>query len=397
MIINNLLNAKHKKALNLWYKSLRTILNSRPEEWEHTQFNNIFGTMEFINGFDPYIRSIINKRRTQIESYDYTLEADNDIIEFIEDNINIIYDILFNVILYAKCIVHIKQNAFSYDIKIIPPSEYFVKTDGQKTFLVEADYYDDDLIYFGNNLFDTTALTISLVPYSIAKEHCHILNYNNNIYLNGFIQTTIKPEVVNQYNASGEIPPGQTPLEAISNDLVEKVDALKETGGIISTPEGIEIIHKQIVNDQISNAYRTFRDEIKDEIEILILGQAGTTKNDDKGSYAKAKVMQEATKDVTYRDIKLLEKIVNDIINYISIKEGNFNTRKFKIKQAIDQDELYLAQVLGSIQQLNIKDNNANDLILDMKWLKENFNIPFENRGKFYLNNNNNKVNYETN
>ena len=388
-IINHLLNMKYNSGLKLWYKTLRSILNTHPQNWHYSQFNNIYGTMEFINRFDPYVRSIINKRRTQIESYDYIINGDNSLFSFIEDNINILYDILFNVILYGKCLVHIQQNTFNYDLKIISPSEYFIDYDNEKVFLVETDYIEDDFIYFGNELFDVSALTLSLVPYSIAKEHCHTLNYNNNIYLNGFIQTSIAPEVVAEYSASGQLPPGQIPLEVIGNDLVDKVDALKETGGVISTPEGIEIAHKQVVNDQVANAYKLFRDEIKDEIEILILGQAGTTRNTDRGSYAKAKVMQDATKDITYRDIKLLEKIVNDIICYISLKENNFNKIQFKIKQAVDQDELYLAQVLGSIQQLNIKDDSGSDLILDMGWLKENFNIPFENEGKIYLNSNN--------
>jgi len=376
-IISHILAGNNDKAINNFKKNLSRLFRMKPDNYLLSDFHNLYSTIKFVMNFDPFVKSIMNKRMTQITSYEYTLEGDKTITSFIDSNIDVFYNILYNTIIFGKCLVRIVQKIYGFEIEIIEPYRYYTNDD-DIIFLDDSEYTMDSLIFFGGELIDISSIGIPLVIQSLTMQNCDKLWYNNNIKLNGFIHSTISPDAQQATQASD-------PNFHIADKITEDIENLSDTGGVLSTPLGVEIQHKSIVNDSVGNSYKLYISEKKENIEIIILGQAGTTREGNKGSYAKTKIMAEAAREIEYSDVKSLQNIVSDIITWFRVVLNSKEQTTFKINIAVDQDEKYLVDVLNSLKQLNLKDEFNEPLSISSEWLKTQINIPFNNTGDLVI------------
>jgi hypothetical protein len=373
-IIDLLLVGKYEKALLAWNKNLQRIMKLECYKWSDSHFNSLYGTIDFILNKDPFIKSTANKRIFLVKSYDY--QIDPILEQFVSYNLNTLYNILYGVIFYNKCLVYIEQTISNYKLHIIPPYKYYVNN-GEIIFLNDEEYDLNTLLYFGEELFDIGMLGASIVSYSIAKEHNFSLWYNNNIYLNGFIHSSISSELAATVNDIETI-------NSISDKVVDHVSNLSHTSGVLNTPEGIEITHKDIVNTNVGASYKLYVDQIKREIEDIILARS-TQENDT--TYASEKIRYLSTLDIQFTDAKQLEYIVNNIIKKIY---GNIDrSLSFKILTALDEDELSIVQVLNGLKNLDATDANGAPLMIDSKWLSDTCRIPLKNKGLIKLSSSN--------
>lgn len=372
-IIDLLLLGNYPKAINAWKRNLQKIIKLDCSKWSFSQFNNIYSTINYILNSDPFIKGVIKKRIHLIKSYDY--QTDIYFEGFIQSNLDIFYNILYNIIFYNKCLVYIANISNSYKIQIIDADKYYVK-DGEIIFLTDDEYDINSLLYFGEELFDIGMLGLSLVIFSITKEHNYNLWYNNNIYLNGFLHSSISTELSNEINTTNNI-------NGFSDKLINELSNLPETSGLLNTPSGIEIAHKDIVNTNVGNFYQLYIEQIRKEIEDIILGRS-TQQNDT--SYASEKVRYLSTLDIQYSDIKELEKIVNNIVLKVKSISGKLDLKtEFKIVVAADEDELSSVQVLNGLNNLNAIDTKGNPLMVESEWIRDTFRIPIKNNGLIRL------------
>ena len=379
-IIDYLLSGKQEKAINLWKYHLHRIIKARPDRWTNNMLNNLYGTMEFILNFDPFVKGVVNKRLFLIKSYDYTISAHFE--GFVSRYYDVFYKILYNVVFFGKCLIKIDYGVMGYKIKIIAPQDYYVY-DGEVISLTDEKYDLKSLIYFGEELFDISAVAISVVSMSIAKEHNDSLFYNNNRYLSGFIHSRISDNVVNNIPTDPTKQDDDNLFRILSNQIVDDVSTLSEQGGVLSTPEGIEIQHKDLANQNVSNSYLQYIERKCKDIENIILGRS-TQQNDT--SYASEKIRFMSTIDIQFADIRTIENIINTIITHIKWQEGRQDiVGKFEIQSAMDEDEINIMQVLNLVRNLGAVDSKGNPLTIDIKWLSKAIGVPFENKGKLQL------------
>jgi len=85
---------------------------------------------------------------------------------------------------------------------------------------------------------------------------------------------------------------------------------LKELGRAI-VPEGVRMERQELIDYNIATSFKMFIDEMKETCEIAILGQAGTTRNDEAGSFAKAQTMQLTTDNIKWADVNVANEMMN--------------------------------------------------------------------------------------
>ena len=368
-----LLNGQHDKSINNWKRTLQRVIKSEPSTWTFNQFNSLYGTMDFVLNFDPFVKGVVNKRLFLIKAYDY--QICDSFEQFVSEQLETFYKILYNVIFFGKCLVKIEHSMLRYFITIIPPQKYYVN-EGDIIFLTDEEYNLDSLLYFGSDLFDISALALSIVPYSITKEHNYSLWYNNNIYLNGFIHSSISPELAVQ------VPQDET-IQKVADKVIEQVSDLSETSGVLYTPAGVDIQHKDVVNTNVGSSYLQYINQIRVEIENIILGRSTQQKDT---SYASEKIRFTSTTDIQFSDVKTIEHIINSVLKYIKWQQGGGELEsKFEINVAVDEDELSMIQVLNGVKNLGAVDEYGEPLSVDSKWLSETLRIPFENTGSIKL------------
>ena len=100
-IINLLLNGANERAITEWNRIIKKILSLEPKDWTYKQFNNLYGTMDFILNFDPFIKGVVNKRLFLIKSYDYTIAESYN--SFILQHYDTFFKMLYNVIYHIIC------------------------------------------------------------------------------------------------------------------------------------------------------------------------------------------------------------------------------------------------------------------------------------------------------
>lgn len=378
-ITSFLLGGEYEKAINGWKRTLQRVVKSNPENWTYNQFNSLYGAMDFILNFDPFVKGAVNKRLYLLKSYDYNITAGFETL--VEQHLSKFYDVLYNVIFFGKCLIRMERSVVGYKIKIIPPQKYYVN-EGEIIFLTSDEYNIDSLIYFGEELFDVSSLAISVINMSMKKEHNDDLWYNNHRYLSGFVHSKISTQLANDI-PTGNDNSNTDKMTSITEKVVNEVSNLSETGGVLSLPEGIEIEHKDLANPNTGNSYLQYIENKKRDIENIILGRS-TQQNDT--SYASEKIRFMSTIDIQFADIKTLEHIANTIITYIKWHTGQQNmVSKFAIQDAMDEDEINVMQVLNLVRNLGAIDDRGNPLTIDIKWLSEVLRVPFENKGKLQL------------
>lgn len=378
-IVNLLLNGHEQKAINTWNKVKQRVIRSEPSSWTYSQFNSIYGTIDYILNSDNFIKSAVNKRLYLLKAYDYTVAEEFE--RFVREQLDTFFDILYNVIFFGKCLVQMEIGINGWKIKIIPPQNYYKNEDGVFKFLTDDEYKVNTLLYFGNPLFDISAIGISVVNLAIQKDHNRVLWYNNNIYLNGFLHSTISKEVIEE--AKLESDNEDITITKIADKLVNDINNLSLTSGVLNTPDGTKISHLKTANDTAGDSYKLFIHECKTDIENVILGR-GTQQNDT--TYASEKIRYLSTSDIQFADIKTLEKVVNNILDYI--KWGTILQQvpsNFNISEAIDEDEINVLSVLNSIRNLGGVDKNDQPVMIPIDWLSKTTRIPFVNKGNLQL------------
>ena len=386
-IVSNIFEGKYTEAIKTWNTTLAKLLKSEPDTWSYTQFNNLYSTMGYILYADSFVKGVVNKRMNLLRAYDWQVQTmqkgecsvsgnAETLKTFTQNHIETLHKILYNLVFFGKCLVEVKKDnyGYNYNINIIKPQTYY-KNDGEFFFLNDDEYPLDDLIYFGDELIDISAIAISITKQSMTKEHCDSLWYNNSQYLNGYVHTMATKDTL---TALGN----EETVNSVGEKLVSDIVRLPQSGGVLHTPEGMEATHKDIVNTSIGKEYELFIKKKEREIENIIFGRS-TQENDT--TYASEKLRYENTSDIQFADILTFQQIVTTILNKVKWDYSIMEAVEFKVNVATDDDEMKLTTVLNGIKSLELKDSNGNAPEIEVEWLKKSTNIPFLNDGTFKL------------
>lgn len=380
------MSGQYDKAIETFKKAMNQVYFTE-SSYSFNDFKNFFGTVSFICKSVPFVKAIINKRMMQIRSYEYTLEGNEVLKKIIHKNEKLIYNILLELVLQGKCLCHISQFGVDWEINIIEPHRYYYDGEVGIVFIDDTDndlINRDDYIYFGESLIDISAIGGQLVVSALTMEHNRSLWYNNNLRLNGFIHSSISPEVDDGVKAVKED-------ANIGDKIVEEVSQLANFGGVLNTPSGVSIEHKSVVNTAVGGSYKQFIDEIKDDIEIMLLGNAGITRQQGVGSYAKSKVMENSTIDILHGDIITLESIVSDLIDHFVYRlDLTEPPTTFKINVSADSGMKDTVAMLSQLSSIGIRGTDGKPLQISKDWLSNQTNIEFINTDMLVLGASNN-------
>ena len=315
-------------------------------------------------------------KKTILNNIDKTayiyIVANDTIRNFVNGNLDTFYKVLYNMIFFGKCLMHIDKST-EYRISIIPPHKYYV-LDGEFIFLNDEEYNTEELIYLGEELFDVSMLALSVAKLSMVKEHNDSLWYNNNKYLNGYVHTLIKPEVIPHLGENETI-------NTVGDKMVQDIVALPENGGVLNTFEGIEAMHKDIVNTGVGTSYLQYIEKKEQSIENLILGRS-TQANDT--TYASEKIRFLNTTDIQFADVLQIQRVINTVLKREKWDFGIQHDIEFKINVAVDEDELKLITVLNGLKNLDIKDELGEPPTFETEYLRKSIGMPLLNKGKVF-------------
>lgn len=117
---------------------------------------------------DIFIKGVVNKRLYLVKAYDYSVTEH--FRQRVDDNLEHFFKMLYHLIFFGKCLINITNSVTGIKIAIIPPQDYYVDC-GEIIFLKDEEYNKNELLFLGNELFDVSALGLSIVKSSIEKEH----------------------------------------------------------------------------------------------------------------------------------------------------------------------------------------------------------------------------------
>jgi hypothetical protein len=100
----------------------------------------------------------------------------------------------------------------------------------------------------------------------------------------------------------------------VSQKIIDEVASLADTSGVLSTPTGVEIQHKDIVNTNVGGSYLQFIEKHEKVLENIIIGRS-TQPNDT--TYASEKLRYLSTQEIEFADRYSLENIVNKILLFV--------------------------------------------------------------------------------
>lgn len=198
--------------------------------------------------------------------------------------------------------------------------------------------------------------------------------------MNGFLQAKLGSSTIQTASEQG------LDYNDLSCELSSNIIKATTEGGVTVTDN--ETLIERISGGQSNSDYTNSIQYLNQLIEVAILGQSGTTTETNAGSYAKAKIMDQATKDIGYVDIHSFEDIVNSILYKLKDDLKIWEQHSFNIKIAIDSDELNYLNIIEKLNNLNLQvtsEPNQNSISIPLSNLKENLNLPIQNQGFIVL------------
>ena len=352
--IIQIINGEVEDSIKLLQRKIATatnfmLRNDAPENSIYKKdIADLMSILLYLKESDNTLLGLWKKRTTQVRGYTTSLQFVDDknknnnpallnkialhLSTLIANvpNISAFGDILFYVDVVKKKIKNIDDTEdieSEIIVRWVNPIFYVRnKTDDSFSFNDNTDWtnnYDTDkskYIYIKDELFFIGGTMRALAVYSLAKQSnlnswfngnnrlfsAIIASYDTEKLLNFFVQSNIENMEKNkQFN-----------MHEFVNTAFEAMNKLSQFGRAV-VPDAIKFEEKRLVDSNIGASYEKFIDKIDEMFEIAILGQSGTTRTSDTGSYAKAKTMNLTTEDIKWTDVNYAKELVNKYISKV--------------------------------------------------------------------------------
>ena len=292
-------------------------------------------------------------------------------------NISAFGDILFYIDVVKKKIKNIdgtEDIIGEIIVKRVNP-KYYVRNrdDDSFSFNHNTDWTNNNdtdkskYIYIRDELYFIGGIMRALSVYSLAKQSNLNSWFNgNNRLFSAIIATYNAADLLNFFdklNAKNKNKDSKKmDMKSAVDTAFQSLDNLSKFGKAV-VPDAIKFEEKKLVSNNIKDSFEGFINKIDEMFEVAILGQAGTTRNDDGGSFAKAKTMNLTTEDIKWTDINYAKELVNMYIAKVlpmltnSIKPENI---EFSFVFDDNQDVQTYSELLRTLSTISIRTLNEN-------------------------------------
>lgn len=128
-------------------------------------------------------------------------------------------------------------------------------------------------------------------------------------------------------------------------------------------PNAVTLQKQDFVEANIAQSFKHFVEKIDSICEIAILGQAGTTRDTQAGSFAKAKAMQVTTDNIRDADIQVAKTLVNKCLQAVlPLLTSAIKAEEVKLEFIYDDnvDVLTFVNAIRAINDMNVKTDRGN-------------------------------------
>lgn len=303
--------------------------NIQPSALMYNRLKQYMHIINYIALDDEFIRGLTHKRITQITAYDFTVEGQpNSMKRKISMSMDAVVGAVVDSSLFGQSLLYI--NDYGVCEKI--PQFLFIR-DGKGSFIVDAEkmqgksFNNDRYIYIQDDSYYTGGIMNTLAPLSISKQHNLFLWWSGNTYLLGSVIAKYNEDFIRILENEEDFSINRTETERreqATQMIYDNLETLAD-GGKAVVSNNVEFEHKTLANASIGDSVNQYVTNIHNLFEVAILGQAGTTQNNEVGSYAKAEVMNATTADIKFAEMNLTKSVFNEFI----FKE-NLRTKQYE-------------------------------------------------------------------